>query len=270
MLSTLDKNKKNRLLHNLKIINHLLSELGLNIFKSIYFIKDIPIYIQQLIKFKHDSNKLHSTPEIINLFPCITDRYENAGRLDRHYFNQDLWAARKVYDNNPKHHIDVGSRIDGFVAHLLSFREVEVLDVRNLTSNIQGMTFRQLDLMQTNNLPKDICDSLSCLHALEHFGLGRYGDPIDPQGHIKGLNSLTKLLKSNGKLLLSVPLGRERVEFNAHRVFAIETIINLIETDYKLISFSYIDDEGLFYEDINYKSLPEMNYGCGMFELLKL
>jgi hypothetical protein len=156
------------------------------------------------------------------------------------------------------------------VAHILTFQDVEVLDVRNLTSSIKGMTFRQADLMQTNTVPHSICDSLSCLHALEHFGLGRYGDPIDPEGHIKGLQSLTKLLKSGGRLLLSVPIGRERVEFNAHRVFAVETILSLTKVDYKLLSFAYIDDEGIFHEHADYTKCPNLIYGCGMFELAKL
>jgi hypothetical protein len=123
-----------------------------------------------------------------------------------------------------------------------------------------------VDLMLTNTVPENICDSLSCLHALEHFGLGRYGDPIDPEGHIKGLRSLTKLLKPNGTLLLSVPIGLERVEFNAHRIFSVETILSLTESDYDLISFSYIDDNGDFHNSTKTVEVPEMTYGCGMFE----
>lgn len=252
-----------------KIIYHLLSEIGFIPLNTINSVKYLPIYLYQLLQFISASNKLDSLPTISTLFPCLTDRYDSAGSLDRHYFHQDLWAARKVYENKPEHHIDVGSRIDGFVSHVLTFRDIEVLDVRKLTSNIKGMTFRQADLMQTDSVPEAICDSLSCLHALEHFGLGRYGDPIDPQGHIKGLQSLNKLLKSGGVLLLSVPIGKERVEFNAHRIFAAQTIISLTNSDYKLLSFSYIDDKGVFHENVDYTALPEMMYGCGMFELIK-
>jgi Caenorhabditis protein of unknown function, DUF268 len=254
----------------LKILYHSLSEFGLNPLKTIYYIKGMPIYIQQLIQFNAENKKLNSILPVSTLFPCITDRYDNAGRLDGHYFHQDLWAARKVYENKPEHHVDVGSRIDGFVSHVLTFRDVEVLDVRNMTSNVKGMTFRQVDLMQTDTIPESICDSLSCLHALEHFGLGRYGDPIDPQGHIKGLQSLTKLLKPSGKLLLSVPIGNERVEFNAHRVFSVETILSLTKANYEMLSFSYIDDQGIFHENYGLRKVPDMMYGCGMFELRKL
>ena len=89
----------------------------------------------------------------------------------------------------------------------------------------------------------DSCDSLSCLHALEHFGLGRYGDPIIYNGHIKGIENLTKkILKSKGTLYLSVPIGNEGVYFNAHRVFSIGTIMNLMKDYFSLEEFSYVDD----------------------------
>jgi Caenorhabditis protein of unknown function, DUF268 len=262
--------KKIDLVRSMKITYHVLSELGFNPLKTIDSVKGTPIYISQLIQFIVAGNVSGHTPPVSTLFPCLTDRYDSAGRLDRHYFHQDLWAARKVYENKPEHHIDVGSRIDGFVSHILAFRDVEVLDVRNMTSNVKGMTFRQADLMRTDSVPEAICDSLSCLHALEHFGLGRYGDPIDPQGHIKGLQSLTKLLKPSGKLLLSVPIGHERVEFNAHRVFSVETILSLTKVNYELLSFSYIDDQGVFYENYDFIKVPDMIYGCGIFELRKV
>ncbi len=253
-----------------KLVYHITSEIGFKPISTVYFLRGIPIYIYQSIQFYLSSKNSNFALPISVPFPCLTDRYDSAGHIDKHYFHQDLWAARKVYENKPEKHIDVGSRIDGFIAHLLTFRDVEVLDVREMTSPIRGMTFRQADLMQSESVPESICDSVSCLHALEHFGLGRYGDPIDPEGHIKGLKSLTKILKPGGRLLLSVPIGKERVDFNAHRVFLVETIFSLTKADYELISFSYIDDLGKFQENANYTKAPDMIYGCGMFELKKL
>ena len=62
----------------------------------------------------------------------------------------------------------------------------------------------------------DSVESLSYLHTMEHIGLGRYGDPIDPLGYLKGMNELQRVLKPGGKLYLSVLIGQERVEFNAY------------------------------------------------------
>ncbi len=270
MEETLKSPQKSSAVYFLKTIYHVISELGFNSLNTIAFIRSIPVYTYQLINFWIKTKKFKQVPLIGTPFPCMLDRYEGAGSLPKHYFHQDLWASRKVYQNNPEHHIDVGSRIDGFVAHVLTFRDVEILDVRPMTSNISGMTFRQADLIQPEDLPTSICDSLSCLHALEHFGLGRYGDPIDPEGYIKGLRSLTKLLKPSGTLLLSVLIGRERVEFNAHRIFSAKTILSLTESDYELISFSYIDDNDDFHNSTKTVEVPDMIHGCGLFEFRRL
>ena len=52
----------------------------------------------------------------------------------------------------------------------------------------------------------------------EHIGLGRYGDPLDPLGTRKAAAELQRVLAPGGQLLFSLPVGRPRVEFNAHRV----------------------------------------------------
>lgn len=150
--------------------------------------------------------------------PCLHDWNEDAGVTGSEYFWQDLLVARMIFEARPERHVDIGSRVDGFVAHVASFRDLEVLDVRPVTARIPGVTFKQADLMKPMEGMAGYCDSLSCLHALEHFGLGRYGDPIDPAGFERGLANLAQLLRKGGVFYLSVPIGNERVEFNANRV----------------------------------------------------
>jgi hypothetical protein len=256
--------------YNLRSIYHFLAEFGLDPIRLTRSIIGIPWYLSQTLIFLRRLERSNIENKSFSLSPSFNDRYDNAGKLDRHYFYQDLWAARKIYEENPTRHVDVGSRIDGFIAHILTFREVEVLDIRPMSSLTKGMKFRQLDLMNYDDLPSDICDSISCLHALEHFGLGRYGDPIDPEGYIKGLRSLTKLLQPGGKLLLSVPVGMEQIRFNSHRVFSPKTILQCTKFDYDLVSFSYIDDDKNFHENVSIESFPSnLFFGCGMFEFIK-
>jgi len=164
--------------------------------------------------------------------PCLHDRYEEGGTTKSEYFWQDLLVARWIFESKPARHVDVGSRVDGFVAHVASFREIEVIDVRPITTQIPGIVFRQADLMRADSLPfeEGTCDSLSCLHALEHFGLGRYGDPIDPKGHERGLSNLARLVAPGGTLYLSTPIGRERVEFNANRIFDPRRLVAFAES----------------------------------------
>ena len=128
---------------------------------------------------------------ITEKYPIKDEYYTKAGVHSGQYFHQDLLVASYIFNKNPKRHIDIGSRIDGFVAHVASFRKIEVFDIRNTTQSVhKNMIFHQVDMMV--NSSAEITDSLSCLHAIEHFGLGRYGDTVDITGHIKGIDNLIR------------------------------------------------------------------------------
>jgi len=194
--------------------------------------------------------------------------------LSGHYFHQDLHVAKLIYENNPRIHLDIGSRIDGFVAHVAVFREIDIIDVRDQKSFVENIFFRKADLML---LPKDLInyyDSISSLHAIEHFGLGRYGDPIDYFGFEKAIDNISKLLQINGHFYFSVPIGPQRIEFNAHRVFSLKFLILLLEKKFKIKTFSYVNDKGDFFKNVE---LTQENintnfgcvFGCGIFDLIK-
>jgi hypothetical protein len=208
--------------------------------------------------------------------PCLKDKCAESGTANGHYFHQDLLVATRVHSNAPQRHIDVGSRIDGLVAHIAAFREVEAIDIRALTTAHTNIKFLQADIMAP--LRPDLinaCDSLSCCHALEHFGLGRYGDPIRHDGHIVGLANLASMLQISGKLYFSVPIGPQRIEFNAHRVFGIDYLLKLFhELHLHLDIFSYVDDDGDLHTGVPLSasliaSNCQCTYGCGIFELTK-
>ena len=208
-------------------------------------------------------------------YPCLNERKMDSGSASGHYFHQDLLVARRIFENNPERHVDVGSRIDGFVSHVASFREIEVFDIRSLNDTIPNIVFKQLDLMSKNFDLRNYCDSASSLHAIEHFGLGRYGDKLDYNGHLKGLKNIYEMLKKNGKFYFSVPIGPQRIEFNAHRVFSVKYLIELIQDKYRVNFFSYVNDEGNLIRDAALNPADVDNnfgckYGCGIFELTKV
>ena len=63
-------------------------------------------------------------------------------------------------------------------------------------------------------------DCVVSLHAMEHFGLGRYGDTIDYYGDQKGLKEFHRVLKKDGKLILSIPCGFDTIiRFNKERIY---------------------------------------------------
>jgi SAM-dependent methyltransferase len=237
-------------------------------------IHELPQYLRDYRELRRQQ-KLSAVPfPFGKAYPILEDKASTAGAARGHYFHQDLLVARRIFAGAPRLHVDVGSRVDGFVAHVAAYREIEVFDVRPLKSTIPNVRFRQVDMMA----PLDAAlagysDSVSCLHALEHFGLGRYGDPVDYEGHLKGLCNLKEILSPGGKLYLSVPIGPQRIEFNAHRVFSLDSLLSLT-AGFRVDAFSYVDDRGDLHENAALTPVAiaanfGCRYGCGILELTK-
>ena len=206
-----------------------------------------------------------------NEMPIFFDRFAQAGKLDEHYFLQDIYMAKKVIQKLPEKHYDIGSRVDGFISHLLTNNlNVTMIDIRPLDVQIENLSFLQGDATNLETVENQSITSLSSLHAIEHFGLGRYGDDINPEAWKTALHSFERILQTDGILYLSVPIGREdMLFFDAHRVFHPLTIINELNM-MKLVSFSYIKDMKVIdvFDIINLQ-LNEM-YLCGLFVFQKV
>ena len=258
----------------INIFNYYLNLFGFFPKKFFNSIKGILPFIKNYLAF-HKQIKLNNNFEIKKIYPCLDDRFDTAGRIPLHYFHQDLYVANKIFKDNPNKHVDIGSRVDGFVAHVASFRVVEVFDIRKLDDKIKNVKFIQADLMSKDFNFQEYTDSASCLHAIEHFGLGRYGDNVEVNGYLKGLENIYKLLNKDGKFYFSTPIGSQRVEFDAHRVFSLEYLLKIFSDKYSLKSFSYINDKNILHENVelDYQSISNnfnCNYGCGIFELIKI
>jgi hypothetical protein len=174
-------------------------------------------YLSDLRKFKVLASKINSG-ETFSISPALLDFTQQSGSADGHYFWQDLYCAQWINSRNPNKHIDIGSRIDGFVAHLLASREVTVLDIRKLETKIPNLNFIQMDLQTPPLNLVTTFESVSSLHSIEHFGLGRYGDSLDFDGHTKGLANIAKLVSLGGYLYISFPIGEPDIQFNQQRI----------------------------------------------------
>lgn len=225
-------------------------------------------YIKDLWRFKKMGGYVQS------YFPILSDYHQQAGSLPRDYFLQDLHVASIIFKSQPKRHLDVGSRLDGFIAHVASFRKIEVMDIRPLQISIHdNISFVQADLMLGNKNLSNNFDSISCLHAIEHFGLGRYNDPINPKGYCTGFNNILNMLELNGKLYISFPVGKKNeVQFNAQRVFHPTDILSWShnKNQVKLLQFDFIDDNQHLHNNLSpFDQLPT-NSGCGIYIFTKI
>lgn len=253
---------------------HIVKQFGFNPKQMIRSFRGIFPFLKNYFSIKSELKKNNNGFAIKKILPNFFDRYDQAGSMPEHYFYQDLYIAQKIYKTHPQKHVDIGSRIDGFVAHVASFIELEVFDIRKIDQKIPSVSFIQADLMDENFNLKNYCDSISCLHAIEHFGLGRYGDPLKVTGHLIGLANIYGLLKAGGKFYFSTPIGPQRIEYDAHRVFSVQYLLNLFEPLYDIISFSYINDNNEFFPEVvlNKKNVAnnfDCQYGCGIFEMKK-
>ena len=213
--------------------------------------------------------------ESLTIAPIFYDLHAISGTMHGHYFHQDLFVAQKIFQKFPVRHVDIGSRQDGFVAHVASFRAIEIIDIRPQPSEVKNVIFRKADLTKLDKDLIEYSDSISSLHAVEHFGLGRYGDALDEEGHLKAVDNIHKMLKVNGTFYFSVPIGEMRIEFNAHRVFSIKYLVAWLTQSFKIEEFAYVDDEGLLHTSIPLEDLMSdsnnlgCHMGCGIFILRK-
>ncbi len=204
------------------------------------------------------------------LWPVIKDKYALAGSINN-YFWQDLWAAKLVINSNIKNHFDIGSRLDGFIAHLLASNiNVTMIDVRKFPGQVENLYTIVDDATNLCQVSDESLESISALCSIEHFGLGRYGDPVDPEACFKCFNSIQKKLKKGGRLYISLPVGKERVEFNAHRVFYAQTIVNSFHAlnlkEFSCVAEGKIEYQVNIHKYDNDTNSGEYRYGLFYFE----
>ena len=240
--------------------------MGLNLLKT-------RVSLTQYGRYRKDKRIFQDMGGVISEeMPILSDFNAEGGTSSGHYFHQDLLVATMIFQKNPKRHVDVGSRVDGFCAHVAAFREITVIDINpTRESNHPNLKFETADLMSVNVGP--ITDSLSCLHAIEHFGLGRYGDPINPNGHFQGFENLVKMLSVEGLLYISFPISTNpRVVFNAHRILHPQEILKWTSSSsLQLDRFDYVDDMGNLQTKVDLVGLDKsIAYGCGIYTFKKL
>lgn len=226
--------------YKIKTIYLIVKSFGLDVILTLSSLKNVPNFVSAFLCFF--SQKKQDKSFKLSLFPILSDCGRNQGHRYSTYFIQDLYFAKKIFKKNPDTHLDIGSRMDGFISSLLVFRSVSFLDCSEVEHKIKNLNIIRKDLSKMNKINKQY-DSVSCLHAIEHFGLGRYGDSINYNGWKVGLQNISSYVKKNGDLYISVPIGNtQTVYFNAHRIFHPKTILVELEANgFKLIELKILD-----------------------------
>jgi len=189
-----------------------------DIFRFIKTIKWYFWYIKDLFLFKKKWWKI----KILDLYPILLDKTYNTG-VDYHYFYQQLWCFNEIIANKPEQHIDIGSTYS-MSWYIASITKAVFVDIRPINIDINNLFTIKWDII---NLPfkNNSIESLSCLHVIEHIWLWRYWDKLDVNWDIKWISELKRVLQKWWKLYFSTPIWKEKIQFNAHKIYHINTII---------------------------------------------
>jgi SAM-dependent methyltransferase len=198
-----------------------------------------------------------------DLYPCLDDGSANTS-FDAHYIYHPAWAARILARTRPAQHVDISS-IVSFCAVVSAFLPVEFYDFRPAPLKLDNLQSGSADICRLQFAEGSI-PSLSCMHVIEHIGLGRYGDPLDASGDLKAVRELVRVLAPGGDLLVVVPVGRPRVQFNAHRVYDFTGFRDYF-SDLELIELALLPDDagGGLIIDPPADLVNAQSYGCGCF-----
>lgn len=229
----------------------------------IYFPKRIWAFfpfLAQWFRFKSKNDKRFSL-RYRDMYPCLKDKLTTTP-FDHHYTYHPAWAARVLAKTNPQSHIDISSILN-FSAIASAFIPMKFYDYRpaHLQLNNFESGFADLQKLPFEN---SSVESISCMHTIEHIGLGRYGDPLDAQGDLKAIEELKRVARPNGSILFVTPVGQPKIAFNAHRIYSFEQIIDYFE-GCELVEFALIPDEGGLINNADPALVKIQKYGCGCF-----
>lgn len=202
-------------------------------------------------------------PRLKNIYPILGEDTADTG-FDRHYTYHPAWAARVIAKNKPEHHVDISS-ILAFSTLVSAFVPTTFYDYRPANVHLPNLDCKRADLLGLPFQDNEI-QSLSCMHVIEHVGLGRYGDPLDPDADKKAMSELQRVLAPGGSLLFVTPVGAPKIFFNAHRVYAYDQIVSQFQ-GLELVEFALIPREadGDLLINPDKKITDSQTYGCGCF-----
>lgn len=200
-----------------------------------------------------------------DLLPQLADRTDSTP-FDRHYLYHPAWAVRILEKTRPKEHVDIGSVLQ-FVTMASAFIPTKFYDFRPAPPELTGLSSGAADLTALPFGDGSI-SSLSCIRVLEHIGLGCYGDTIAPEGDLKAIRELVRVLAPGGDLLVVTPVGGKRIQFNAHRIYDHEEFASYF-APLELVEFTLIEETGERGPITNPPAelARAQSYGCGCFWL---
>lgn len=221
-------------------------------------------YVGDHRRFAEQLAATGSTTEVV-AFPQLTDRTATTD-FDAHYVHQGPWVFRHLQDRPPTQHVDVASYL-GYLGFFSAIVPTEFVDIRPPMLQMPRLTVSEGSVLQLPFADRSV-ESLSCLHVVEHVGLARYGDPLDVHGSEQACAELARVLATGGVLYLSLPVGRPRIYFNAHRVHSVDQVLHFTR-ELEFLDLAAVLDDGSFVANCSPDIVDRQSYACGMFRFTR-
>ena len=173
------------------------------------------------------------------------------------YYYQDTWGARKVFEIRPSHVVDVGCTVL-FTGIISQFVPTISIDIRPVRSALPGLTNAKGDITKLDFADETV-ECIVTLCVIEHIGLGRYGDELDPMGATRAATELARVIRPGGNLVISALVGPPCLAFNAHRVFSVDEFVGMFP------GFDLVEDVYLYPEPGPRDRLVDIPIGQGVF-----
>lgn len=245
--------------------------------ETVALLRNISSRIRSRIQFRRDfhtfremasQGKRKFSMEWGDRYPCLDDNTA-AVSFSHHYFYHLGWAAQVLSETRPSRHTDISSHIY-FAGIMSGFMPFDYYEFRDAGVELDNLNCRVTDL-ECLPFANDSIESLSCMHVVEHVGLGRYGDRLDPDGDIKAMGELKRVVAEGGDLLFVVPVGKPKIEYNAHRIYSYEQVVAAFP-GMRLRQFALIRDrisDGGIVFDADPRLVDQQRFGCGCFWFVK-
>ena len=177
-------------------------------------------YINGMIPSQSNVWSTHRIQSFIDRFTFAKIKAGTHGKED--YPGASLWhvnVCEKYIDAIKDKNIAVIGSIDPWIEAILV--NAGAKSVTTVEFNVPVCDHPVIRTMSYDDFTKSTYeyDAIFSYSSIEHAGLGRYGDPLNPNGDIETMEHIYRTLKPGGLCVVGFPVGRDAVVWNAHRIY---------------------------------------------------
>lgn len=176
--------------------------------------------IQVVYRFRDDS---YSSSAPLVYTKAVIDEYIQMARSGETFYygatDTYLYNALNKYRSliSNKNVAVIGSNVPWYESILLAYEaKPTTIEYNTILSEDPRIEVFTVDAYEKNG---KLFDAILSISSFEHDGLGRYGDPINPDGDLEAMQRAKKMLKKGGLLFLAVPVGHDCLVWNLHRIY---------------------------------------------------